>query len=85
MIRRFVNHQSPLKADNSHYHHILQYCGFSINQVLMVIVFSSLGFGGIAYMIQDIPGIEKYMFYMYLLLLTSYYFWSSRQLRRMHT
>ena len=83
MIRRLANKQSPLKADNSHYHHLLQYRGFSINQVLLVIVCSSLGLGGVAYLIQNIAGIEKYMFYSYLLFLGVYYCWSSRQLRRM--
>ena len=82
MIRRFVNKQSPLKADNSHYHHLLQNRGWSINQVLALIVFSSFGLGCLAYLIQDIAGIEKYMFYAYLLFLAGYYYWSSQQLRR---
>ena len=84
MLRRFLNKQSPLKADNSHYHHLLQHCGLSINQVLIIIVSSSLGLGGIAYLIQDIPGIEKYMFYTYMLFLLIYYCWSSSQLRRVN-
>lgn len=82
MIRRFLNKRSPLKADNSHYHHLFQSCGLSINQVLVVIVVSSLGLGGLAYLIQDVPGIEKFMFYAYLVFLAVYYFWSSYQLRQ---
>ena len=82
MIRRFVNKQSPLQADNSHYHHLLQHCGLSINQILAIIVCSSLGLGALAYLIQDIPGIEKYMFYTYLLFLGVYYYWSSSQIRK---
>ena len=82
MIRRFLNKKSPLKADNSHYHHLFQNCGMSINQVLAVIVCSSLGFGGAAYLIQDIDGVEKFMFYAYLLFLAVYYYCSSRLLSR---
>ena len=82
MTRRFVNKQSPLQADNSHYHHLFQNCGMSVNQVLLTIVCSSLVLGGGAYLIQDIAGIEKFMFYAYLLFLGIYYYWSSVQLRR---
>lgn len=81
MIRRFINRQSPLKADNSHYHHLLQKRGYSINQILVIIVSISLGLGVIAYSIQDIPGMEKFMFYAYLLCLVVYYRWSSAQIR----
>lgn len=82
MIRRFVNKRSPLQADRSHYHHLLQDIGFSINQILAIIVCSGLGLGAMAYTIQEIPGIEKYMFYAYLLLLGLYYYWSGNQIQR---
>ena len=78
MIRRLIKKTSPLKADKSHYHHLLQSCGFSINQILLVILASSLGLGAIAYLIQDIKGMEKFMFYGYLIFLVTYYSWSAK-------
>ena len=84
MIRRAMNKQSPLQADKSHYHHLFQACNLSINQVLGLIIASSLGFGGLAYLIQDIPGMEKFMFYAYLLFMCIYYLWSSKVLKKLN-
>ena len=78
MIRRALNRTSPLKADKSHYHHLLQHCGLSVNQILLVIALSCLGFGTLAYSIQDINGMEKYMFYAYLIFMFAYYQWSTK-------
>jgi len=82
MIRRALLRKSPLQADRTHYHHLFQAAGMSVNSVLFILLLTTLGFGGIAYSIQDIPGMEKYMFYGYLFFVLIYYFWSSNKIRK---
>ncbi len=83
MIRRILHRKSPLKADRSHYHHLLQASGMSINSILIILVAMTVGFGGLAHMLQAIPGMEKFMFYGYLLFLLTYYLWSARKIKQL--
>ena len=82
MVRRILHRKSPLEADRTHYHHLLQASGMSITIILIVLVITTVGLGGTAYQLQNIQGMEKYMFYAYLLFLVAYYFWSSGKIKR---
>ena len=81
MIRRVLHRKSPLQADRSHYHHLMQHCGMSITTILIILLVSTFGLGGIAFAIQDIAGMQKYMFYAYLVFVLIYYLWSSKRIK----
>ncbi len=83
MIRRLVHRKSPLEADRTHYHHLFQDIGISITGVLVILLLTTLGLGLIAFKIQNILGMEKYMFYAYILFLFAYYFWSSSKIKQL--
>ncbi len=83
MIRRALHRKSPLEADRTHYHHLFQASGMSITLILIILVITTVGLGGIAYKLQNLPGLEKFMFYAYLLFLACYYFWSSGKIKQL--
>lgn len=72
LIRRTWKGRSPFKADRMHYHHYLLEMGLSVNQALVVIVLTTMGFIGVG-LVGHLTGVpEHIMFYTFLLLFLFY-------------
>ncbi|MBS1270367.1 MAG: Undecaprenyl-phosphate alpha-N-acetylglucosaminyl 1-phosphate transferase [Gammaproteobacteria bacterium] len=72
LLRRPIQGRSPFHADRRHYHHYLLDDGFSVNQTLVISIFSAVVLAGIGLSaeVNEVP--EHVMFYTFLILFAVY-------------
>jgi len=78
MVKRILNGKSPFLADRTHLHHRLIDQGFSVNKTVatMAAIHGFFVLGGIFVSLQ--PQSETPMFWLFIVLLPAYYFWSDQ-------
>lgn len=74
MLLRMSQRKSPFHADQQHMHHVLLDAGYSVNQVVMVMSFMSLAFGGLGIFAEHQGVPQLLMFAIFVALWATYVF-----------
>lgn len=74
MLRRILKSQSPLLPDREHLHHIFVHAGFSAGQTVLIVYAFALIMGGVGLFAWYFKIPEFYMFTLFLIMFTLY-FW----------
>lgn len=76
MIRRISKGRSPFAPDREHLHHILSLAGYSVNQILIILIVCSLTLSTISIAADYLLNIQESILFMSFLLLFLCHYWS---------
>lgn len=78
LIKRPLQGRSPFAPGNDHLHHMLLSRGYSVKQVVLLLVGIAIALGGVGYAGHSAGASESLMFLLFIMLFACYFYFSDR-------